>query len=72
MSSLLTVYAGLLLGIYAMALTVIGFRQGKYIGRGLDIARAENPALFWFLNIGQFLFGVVVVVMAISLLSGWH
>ena len=60
----------LLFGVYGMAMTVIGFRQGKYIGRGLELTRAESPVLFWFLNIGQFLCGVAAVVVAINLLFG--
>ena len=64
----LVIIAMLLLGVYGIVLTLVGVMQGKYIGRGFDVARTENAALFWFFNTGQFLISVVVIVVAAIML----
>jgi hypothetical protein len=64
----LIVLATILAGIYAVVLTVIGFKQGKYIGRSFEVTRAETPALFLFFNIGQFFVGALAVVAMIVIL----
>jgi hypothetical protein len=60
-------YGLLLLGLFAVAVGVFGFRRGRVVAvRPLNASRGEQPALFWF-GVGfQLLLGLGLLLSALD------